>query len=242
METPTPAIEEEAQYENTATSRLFKIKKTQLEMVKDRGFDISNEQALFTYRISDFKKHYTEQAEAQGITVRKALSILYRNPDGTHVYVYYPDTVQGAKFLGLDQITELTKTLEEYKGITNVIIISELPMSSHVRDKIAGLPMYHIQFFVYEDMTYNPTKHYLVPRHTLLSEVEARDFLRRNKLKFSQLPWLSIEDPITRYYGWRPGQIVKIDRENLAIETLVMAYPTYRAVVDRPLNKEPTKK
>ena len=87
-------------------------------------------------------------------------------------------------------------------------------------------------------------RHELVPKHIPLSEEEALAFERTNKLKRRQLPLLrygdlqsrAIEkkkrviDPIVSYYGFRPGQIVRIVRDNFIVETLVDRYITHRFV------------
>lgn len=230
-------MEQSGSYDNTTASLLFKVKKTQLEMVRDRGFSIEDEAQVLEADIEEFIKLYREYAEAQNMTFISALTKLYQKDNGDHVYVYYPEPVKGAKKLCKRQLHPLATLMKEHSGLKNIIIISELPFSDDALGSLKGLSYYRIEYFQYENLAYNPTKHYLVPRHEPLTRQEAQKFLRDNKLKLNQMPILSVYDPIARYYGFRVGQIIKIHRQNLFYESLVENNIFYRAVGDIPLVK-----
>ena len=226
-------------YENSAISLLFKVKKTQLQMVRDRGFNIELEEPLFSYRVSDFLDQYTRIAEESGVPFKSALSGLYQDATGNNnIYVYYPETAKDAKQLGKGQITDVIKLMSGYSGLTNIIIISQLPLSGEARKAFESLPALHMEHFLYDDLTYNPTEHYLTPRHEVLSEEAAREYLQRNKMKFTQLREFSIYDPIARYFGVRPGQIVRVHRINLGADSLAGKSIAHRAAVDKPLENK----
>jgi len=225
------------EYFNTAISLLFKVKKTQVEMLGDRGCDISNESALFTYTVADFKTQYQQIATASNRTFRAALNNFYVNSNGEYIYVYYPETVKDSKQLGKNQILDLIQELKQYTSINHVIIISELPLSGDAKKAFDGLPLYWFEHFLYGDLAYNPTKGCLVPRHELMTLEQSTTMLKENKLSINDLPIISIYDPIARYYGLRGGDMVKIYRENLAAESLVESYISYRQAVDTLLEK-----
>ena len=228
-------------YVNSAASLLFKVKKTQVEMMRDRGYDVSNDIAILGYTITDFIDVYNDIITKKGgksDEFKSALSDFYTKENGETIYVHYPETMKDAKKLSKSQIISLVDYIKQYPTIRNIMIISELPLSDDAQKELLKLPAYTFDRFLYEELAYNPTKHYLVPRHVLLLREEAIKFRRDNKLKFNQLPLLSIHDPIARYYGFRHGQTIRIHRENLAFESLVDEYISYRAVRDVPLERD----
>ena len=228
-------------YVNSAVSLLFKVKKTQVEMMRDRGFSIESNEAIFDYTIEDFIEVYCNiiaKKDCNPNEFKSALSEFYTKENGESIYVYYPETMKDAKKLSKSQIMSLLAYIKQYPSIRNIMIISELPLSDDAKKALIELPSYTFDRFLYEELAYNPTKHYLVPRHELLSREEAIKFRRDNKIKFNQLPILSIYDPIARYYGFRDGQTVRIYRENLAFDSLVDEYISYRAVRNAPLERD----
>jgi len=52
-----------------------------------------------------------------------------------------------------------------------------------------------------------------VPKHRILSEKEKMEFLEKYKVKLSQLPRISIDDPAIKRFNPKPGDIVEIIRE-----------------------------
>lgn len=249
---------------NTA-AQLFKIKLHQLEMIRDRGYDISSEEPLFTYTLEDFIRIYSEILEQRNdeireantkaghrrhkrlLTFREVLDNFYQKDDGTLIYVHYaesPPKIGKVSRLGVEPIGEFIKEASD-KGVQWAILISEQDISPDAGKNMRKISAINFQHFFDKELMYNPTKHYLVPKHEVLSDEERRKFLEENKLKATQLPILKyinsigmpsekdkvkVIDPIVKYYGFLPGQIVKITRENFITETLVDSYVTYRTV------------
>ena len=62
-------------------------------------------------------------------------------------------------------------------------------------------------------LQFNITKHQLVPSHTLVTDDEL-NLLRKtyNLTNLSQLPKMSKDDPISKYYNFKVGQVCKIER------------------------------
>jgi len=72
------------------------------------------------------------------------------------------------------------------------------------------------------------TKHYLVPKHIILSEEEKKELLEKYKVSLSDLPKIKISDPALKNLNVKPGDVVKIIRNNPWIGEEIY----YRVVVE----------
>jgi len=221
-------------YDNTLTSRLFKIKKIQVEMIQDRGFPILDEVNLFSYNVDNFLSVYSTLAKSRGTTIRASLSKFYQQTNGNHIYVFYPETSEGKKY-SIGQFKELILIVHSYPSIKNVMIVTEVSLNAKVQSELDDLNFYNIEVFLYEQLIINPTKHYLTPKHTLLSKEESKKYLLENRINLKQLAILSINDPVVRYFGAKVGDIFRIDRINLAFEEIVNHQVVFKVVQDTPL-------
>lgn len=68
-----------------------------------------------------------------------------------------------------------------------------------------------LELFSLGDLQFNITKHYLVPKHILLSKDDARKFKEKIGL---QIAILLKSDPIARFYNFSKGDIIKVIRSN----------------------------
>lgn len=74
----------------------------------------------------------------------------------------------------------------------------------------------------------NILEHELVPQHRVLTPQEAKEVLRELGCSNpSQLPWISIKDPVVKAIKAKPGDIVMIIRKSPTAGEFV----TYRFVV-----------
>lgn len=57
-------------------------------------------------------------------------------------------------------------------------------------------------------------KHTLIPKHSKLSEKEAKEFLNKYNISTLQLPRILIKDPLVKQLDAKVGDILKIERES----------------------------
>lgn len=69
-----------------------------------------------------------------------------------------------------------------------------------------------IEVFLEEELLFNITQHEWTPPHTLLSPQEKKQLMQRYKANEEQLPMIAANDPVVRFYGWRRGQVCRIER------------------------------
>ena len=65
-----------------------------------------------------------------------------------------------------------------------------------------------------KEVSFNITRHYLVPKHDI---VKSRDILEELKPQREHLPVLRKMDPVSKYYGYKRGDIVRITRKDKTI-------------------------
>ena len=213
--------------------KLFIMKKNQLKMLRRRGYDIAKEEILLSYTLKDFMKIYLPFAKKSGKTLRGVLSQTYEKPvdekqKPERLYVFFAEEDTKHKQLGVDILGEMISDMDKYRA-KNGILISPAPLSSSSKKKIEELLSYNIYVFMENEMAYDPTAHYLTPEHRALTVQEQRDFLSKNNISIDQMPIILSSDMISRYYGFKPGQIIEIKRVNL-YETLIQNSLAYRAV------------
>lgn len=71
-----------------------------------------------------------------------------------------------------------------------------------------------IELFHEDEMQYNITKHYLVPKHELLFEKGTKGAKEFKEKYGDTFPILLKSDPISRFYGYNKGDIIKVTRKN----------------------------
>lgn len=236
---------------HSTAANLLKVKKTQLEMIRDRGGDITSEEGLLTFEsdndehVNNFINIYQAYVTAQKIPFRRALNRIYTLKSGARILVYYASPESGTSKLGVGPLKEVLGEAKKIEQLQTLIVITEVDLSPDAYKAILDVKIYFIQHFYDDNLKYNLTKHKFVPQHRALSDEEARDFLTRNGLKPGQLPILKFVDPLTRltdkdrkritdpvisYYGFRPGQIIEIHRVNFITETLAERQTVYKIV------------
>lgn len=119
-----------------------------------------------------------------------------------------------------EEIDVFKEFVLEHKKYTNYIVVfDELTTADNkllvafdkTLNKIDGL----LSVFMFSDLHFNPTKHHLVDKHTKLTKEEIKDLMTHYNIKSkTQLPIILKSDPISKWLGIRPGDIVKIDRYN----------------------------
>lgn len=212
-------------------ARLFEVKKNQLKMVERRGYNIPDfEKKIYTTTLPRFAQGYIEYADNNNKTFREVLRTIYENDSGDKLYVFYADSGPGTTQLGIEYVKPLVADMERY-GIRNGIVIIPKKLSSDAAKAITGMISKNIQVFLEEEMAYDPTEHYLTPKHIPLTREQQDKFLHDNNIDIDQLPVILSSDIISRYYGLVSGQVVRIERENL-FESMVMKSVCYKVIQD----------
>lgn len=206
-------------------SRLFRIRRTILEMLSDRGYAVLNSEEDLLQPREVFASEFAGQNYN-----RESLTLLRqkKDDDKDQIYVFFPEEIKN-KPLGVKPLLERSQRMEK-DGVKNAIVVLETGLTPFAKKTVAELnagDQARMEVFIENELIVNITQHVLVPKHEVLSVEDKKALLRRYKLKESQLPRIQKTDPIARYYGLTHGSVVKITRPS---ET-AGRYVTYRLCV-----------
>lgn len=97
----------------------------------------------------------------------------------------------------------------EEMEIKHIILVSEDGLTPSANKYIQTYPL-TIEFFLFDELKFNITKHKLVPKHVLLNHKESLEII--NYYGKLRLPQIKQKDIVSRYFKAEVGQIFRIYR------------------------------
>lgn len=198
------------------------VKKTQLEMVQDRGFKITESEAWILNADVENKKHikrFKQLEEDEGLN-------RYYIKGKDKLYVYYAD----AETL-MDDMTLFVQNMS--KATQGILIIDDNLIKSITKPvyakKLSEISLKSYQFFGIKELTFNLTKNIYSPKYEKIDKSIIIPSLANAK----DLPWLYLNDPAVKYYGFPVGSVIRVTDELLAIDTLLDMNVSYCIVVNK---------
>lgn len=208
---------------------------TCIEMVTDRGYSIQNEYRELSE--SDFK--YLIQENKLDIYGTKQTSYVRDESDTTGQMIDDDDTgCIFVKFILARRIKptaikacidEIRNLYPQAKSMEVVLVLKIEPNHSIYKiEKEKSERDNSVQIMHCKQLQMNVTKHFLVPKHTRISEEEASELMRTyNLVSRQQLPLLLKDDPVARYYNYKSGDIISITNNSISMN---YGYCYYRCV------------
>lgn len=138
--------------------------------------------------------------------------------DEEKVLLFIPSIVDGVLEKVKNEQTHYLYFLMEHHDCSHAIVpySSLAPQASEV---LKSHSFYTVELFPYKSLLFDPTVHKLVPAHTLLSEQEAKFEL--GNIKISELPFISDDDVIVRFFSWKKGSVIRIRRDEGVVYRVV---------------------
>ncbi|KAH0795425.1 putative DNA-directed RNA polymerases II 24 kDa polypeptide [Histomonas meleagridis] len=196
---------------------IYRIRKTVIEMLADRGYDVGDmlEEDFDTFKMSNSIPLQDKQLDAFTINC-------------TH-NVNRDERVQARfdrLYISSRGIKEIVLKLESEKINHCIFVAEEVRLSAKNLEIISKLSK-KIEFFTQQEMLINITHHNLVPKHEPLSQEEKEELLRCYHINENQLPMISKDDAICKYFGVERGTVMRITRRS----NTSGRYVTYRLVI-----------
>jgi DNA-directed RNA polymerase I, II, and III subunit RPABC1 len=172
---------------------LYKVRNTIIEMLNDRGYNYKD-----NIDFNDFSV----------LLDSNNINILLEN----EMYVYFYNEY---KNFGKNEFKNIVLGIQKEHGESiNIIIVLREPENSPVKTEMLK-PIYkNVELFLQKRLTFNITKHELVPKHQLLNEEEILEIEEKYNTNRSMFPKMLSNDPISKYYNARPGSMFKIERKS----------------------------
>ncbi len=200
----------------TLWERLYIVKRNQTQMLLRRGYTLSDA-AVMDMSYEDFYKYYSQLLIDQGKTEEDLCTVLNTEiEDPSKIIVWYIHT-QG-KDVPIEDVRIFLDHITGKDGTTvfkHSILISNQKLGAKPSQTLEAMPLFEVEHFTYDELSYDPTSHFLASKHTRLSIDETKHFLKENKILLSQLPTIYDKDPIVKYYNYHIGDLIFIERNSL---------------------------
>lgn len=103
------------------------------------------------------------------------------------------------------------------EGLKRVILISVKDATTISKETLKNLSKNgkKIEIFTLAETSFNLSKNSLVPKHEIVSKREKEELLNAYNISPKNLPLIKKTDPMVRYLGANPGQLLRITSESL---------------------------
>lgn len=150
--------------------------------------------------------------------------------DFFHIAAADLDVVFVTRKLKTQDIQKAAATLDEERRDRAIVVTIEQPGVIH-RNAVEAHFGPRAETFSLQRLQYNVSRHALVPPHERLSDGAVQELLATYMLPDKRaLPSIQSSDPVAKYLGLRPGDVVKVTRPSASAGTTTF----YRHCVKGP--------
>jgi len=218
--------------------QIYLARRTVIEMLSDRGFNVSNIIKTYPYtQFNNMLKYFDNYSGVIDITAEKnekSIYVKFISHINDKKNKYEGITKRSVKSVS-KELTELKKFIDS-KYMTDEIMYV-ICYGDHIHDKHKEEEQKYnnLQIFHISNLTFNITKHILVPKHEKLEQNEI-DILLNNIMIDSiyQLPYINPNDPMAKYLNMKEGDICKVTRNSVD----AFIHICYRVCSDEDNNKK----
>jgi len=226
---------------------LHNVKITQIQMMIDRGYDVPESEKVMLNMPKDQFTSYVEKLvsgevdnewipyletinlpENAKYTERTLLGNVYFK-DNKRCMVIFIDQAGGQQVIKViaDAIVVIVEGIETGIKYDELILISKIPFSTVSKKCISDLRYTDHWIFFDKELIFNVSKHVYVPKHTLMDAEKSKAI----KKTYKHMEQISEDDPIVKYFGWKVGGVVLIERDVSGLDMMIDTYIAKRVIV-----------
>jgi len=181
--------------------KLFRSRKTILEMISDRGYVISKD--LIVENKDDFKKLFYS----------KNLDFRVEQEGKVPIYIKWMLNFKIKPNMIKETIDNIREEHFSNNSTSKIILITKAKPNTNISKIFKDKEFRGTELFWLNTVIFNITHHILVPKHTKMNDDEVKKLLGELFIhnKF-HLPLMLKSDPITRYLDLSSGDVCRITR------------------------------
>ena len=187
--------------------KLYKIRKTCLEMLEDRKYVIANIIKNISY--DDFKKMFNNKNIDLKIVANDLENIPEMERKNIYIYFQIDDSSFGKN--DLKKIINDIYTKYKTEDVLIILVLKDNPNTA-VKKELKNSKYKNIEVFERKNLEFNVSKHILIPQHIKLTKEQSQNVLETYNCTYEQLPKIFSTDPQIKYHGMKVGDICKIIR------------------------------
>jgi len=189
----------------------LRIKRNQIKMVKNRGYDIKEEEWVLddSLKATKFKKNLLKKYDKH-YPIHRLLFSEYDKHNDKSLFVFYVSLEKNSKQIKKESLEPFIKKLTEEKVKKVGLLIINADLSPSAADTLDKITESCYQVIKEDLLLFDLVSHHQVPQHILLNESEAEQFKIKNGLTNKSLSIIYQSDPVAMYYHFLPGQIVQL--------------------------------
>lgn len=218
---------EEGEFDTYGVSEIYR---QVLNILKDRGYTVEAE----IRKYADMSENDFWLSKEGKKRLWTDLNKLYVKEDKSLQTIWIP-VQSGIEKIKIDQLTSELRNVSPERNTSDLMFIADKPIGNPASNKLETLKGHKIEYWTYDRLRINIPEHFFIDRVEKLSKVETMEIMRTLYIKPSNFPILSTQDMTTRWYGFDPGDVIRIWRNREHIGRSV----EYRMVVPYNYQNEP---
>ncbi|EYU38270.1 hypothetical protein ABFS82_02G111900 [Erythranthe guttata] len=197
--------------------RYYMARGTLVEMLRDRGYVVPDVEAELRRSLPEFRSIFGDKPDPE----RLRLVACRVSAPSRKILAIFCETVEIRK----KNMVGILSQIMNKEQLDRVILVLQSKMNSHAQKVLDEYPI-KVETFQITGLLVNITTHFLGPKFMILTPMEKEKLLKKYSIKDKQLPKMSENDAIARYYGLEKGQVVMVIYSGGLTDSLV----TYRCI------------